>query len=77
MANKEPEVTPVEKDEQHLDDFLNHLESLGRRELAAAFGFYAKAKGWVKKEAKEWGSEFEKFLKMTPQEVDKELRKKA
>lgn len=77
MANKEPEVTPVEKDEQHLDDFLNHLESLGRRELAAAFGFYAKAKGWIKKEAQEWGVEFEKFLKMTPQEVDKELRKKA
>ena len=44
-----PEVVPVFKDEMHLDDFLNHMESMGRRELAAAFSMYAKEKDGLKK----------------------------
>ncbi len=61
---KTPEVTP--KDEMHLDDFLNAVESTGRREVAAAFALHAKAKGWVKREAVVWEKDFEAFLKMTP-----------
>ena len=72
-----PEVAPVARDEMHLDDFLNHMESLGRRELAAAFSVYAKFKGWAKKELAEWQTEFEKFAKMTPQDMDKELGRKV
>lgn len=64
-----PLVEPM--DEMHLDDFLNHVESLGNRELAAAFSLFAKAKGWAKKELKSWESEFELFKKMSPEEAYK------
>lgn len=72
MADKNTAKTPevaqeIKTDEMHLDDFLNSIEQAGSRELAAAFGFFARAKNWVKKEIKDWQTEFEKFLKSPPE----------
>ena len=61
-------------DEMHLDDFLNHLDSQGNRELAAAFSLLAKAKGIAKMELSSWEKEFESFMEMTPKETHKLIK---
>lgn len=59
--------TPIpDKDEMHLDDFLNSVESIGHRELAAAFALYSKTKGFIKLEVSEWEKRFDEFSKMIP-----------
>ena len=56
----------LDKDEMHLDDFLNSVESIGHRELAAAFALYSKTEGFIKLEVSEWEKHFDEFSKMTP-----------
>lgn len=66
------ENPPVQsaRDEEHMDDFLNHMEATeGKRELLAGFAAYVKRRdgGAVKRTREEWLAAFRAFENAIPE----------
>jgi len=67
MAKSAEGVEATPRDEMHVDDFLNHIESVTKQiELVAAYAFSKRAKNEVKKTLNEWQADFEAFKTAIP-----------
>jgi len=65
--NQQEEKKVPMRDEMHLDDFLNHMESEGKRELLSAFAHAKKKVNEFKKTFEEWIADFRKFENQIPE----------
>ena len=70
VAETERVVDTTPRDELHMDDFLNHMESTeGKRELLSGFAAYVKRRNGeaVKRTHDEWLAAFRAFENSIPE----------